>query len=128
MVHEVGHYLGLYHTFEGNCSGMNAATCDSEGDRVCDTPPVAAPNNGCPATMNSCNETPDLPDLLDNYMDYTNEACRASFSDGQVDRMLATINVYRSGLSTPQNHAYTGINCSVGLGAFFTATRLLPLV
>ena len=61
LVHEVGHYLGLYHTFEGGCS-TNLNDCMLDGDRVCDTPTVAAPNFNCVNGTNSCLETPILQD------------------------------------------------------------------
>ena len=125
MVHEAGHYLGLHHTFNGGCAGMNALTCELEGDRVCDTPPVASPNSGCNAN-NSCNESPDLPDHIYNYMDYTNESCLSSFTDGQKDRMHAMISLYRSQLVSSQNHTHTGINCNGGLLAGFTGTNFAP--
>ncbi len=129
LVHEVGHYLGLYHTFNGGCAGMNAATCDTEGDRVCDTPPVAAPNSGCPgAAWNTCNETPDLPDHVNNYMDYTSETCLTSFTDGQESRMHALISLYRSTLVSSANHTHTGIDCNGGLLAGFSASNYAPCV
>lgn len=48
LVHEVGHYLKLYHTFHEGCAGLTAADCATAGDRVCDTPPVKVANTGCP--------------------------------------------------------------------------------
>lgn len=129
LVHEVGHYLGLYHTFNGGCAGMNPATCETEGDRVCDTPPVATPNSGCPGgAWNTCSESPDLPDHVNNYMDYTNELCLNSFTDGQEDRMHALISLYRATLVSGANHIYTGINCNGGLLAGFTASNYAPCV
>ena len=54
LIHEVGHYLNLYHTFEGGCNNNN---CELEGDRVCDTPPDQAKHTGC--VYNSCNTDTD---------------------------------------------------------------------
>jgi hypothetical protein len=64
--HEVGHYLGLYHTFQGGCDGGN---CSGAGDLVCDTPSQASPTSGCPEGRNSCPETGLDP--IHNYMDYS---------------------------------------------------------
>ena len=127
LVHEAGHYLGLYHTFHEGCAGMTAGNCLFQGDRVCDTPPVAAPNSGCPAPgWNTCNESPNLPDDIHNYMDYVHESCMSGFTQGQNDRMLAAIALYRSQLVSSANLVYTGVNCTGGLIADFTANNYTP--
>jgi|GEM_PF-806052 len=127
LVHEAGHYLGLYHTFQDGCMGMTPSTCLFQGDRVCDTPPVAAPNSGCPgAGWNTCNESPNLPDDINNYMDYVHESCMSGFTQGQNDRMLAAIALYRSELVSSANLVYTGVNCTGGLLADFTASNYTP--
>jgi PKD repeat protein len=128
LVHEVGHYLGLYHTFQGGCSNMNNPLCEQTGDKVCDTPPVAVPNSGCPVSANSCNETPNLPDDIHNYMDYVNETCMTGFTPGQVDRMIAAIGMYRSTLVSNDNLFYTGISCTYNLTANFTMDNTSPCV
>lgn len=123
LVHEVGHYLGLYHTFQGGCQGMTAVNCSTDGDKVCDTPPVNAPNSGCPAaSWNTCTETPDLPDDIHNYMDYVSESCMTGFTNGQNDRILAAINLFRFNLVSSSNLVYTGVSCTGGLLADFTAS------
>ena len=128
LVHEVGHYLNLYHTFHNGCSGMNASTCNMQGDRVCDTPPVATNNFGCPpaGSINSCNETPDFPDLVNNHMDYTNDICRTSFTTGQDTRMISAINLFRTTLVSNANLVYTDVQCTGGLLASFSANNNNP--
>ncbi|EJD02508.1 Metalloprotease [Fomitiporia mediterranea MF3/22] len=87
LVHEVGHWTGLYHTFENGC--------DEPGDRVSDTPPEASFASGCPTGRNTCHESPDLPDPIHNYMDYTLDECLTEFTEGQYKRLLEQISVYR---------------------------------
>ncbi|MEM6268170.1 MAG: M43 family zinc metalloprotease [Bacteroidota bacterium] len=107
--HEVGHWLGLFHTFQGGCSGMNASNCDTGGDRVCDTPPTANSNFGCPGTQNTCNESPqDLNDMTVNFMDYGDDACLLMYSFGQKDRMDFFLNGVRSVIWSPANLTATG--------------------
>jgi PKD repeat protein len=103
--HELGHWFGLYHTFNDSC-GIDACT---DGDHVCDTPPVAQPNYGCPGSVNSChNDNPDLNDLPDDYMDYTDDACKSQFTAGQAARAQATLQTLRTPIWSAANLIYTG--------------------
>lgn len=99
--HEIGHWIGLYHTFEGGCTGTSSATCSTGGDRICDTPPTSSANYGCPSIQNTCTETPvDYNDQTMNYMDYADDACMFMFSQGQADVMNAVLNTSRSSIQS----------------------------
>ena len=92
--HEMGHYLGLYHTFEGGCKNDD---CLSDGDRVCDTPPDDSPSYAACNTNSCISDVPDLPDDNTNYMDYS--ACQPPhFTVGQKERMIQALLVSRSQL------------------------------
>lgn len=117
LTHEVGHYLGLHHTFYGGCAGTSPSDCMSAGDEVCDTPALVTPSTGCNNAPNGCTETPtDLPDQVYNHMDYTIEACRVMFTQGQADRMHFYLNGIRASLNTPANLAATGCDGTVSPG------------
>ncbi|OIQ29317.1 MAG: hypothetical protein BM564_06355 [Bacteroidetes bacterium MedPE-SWsnd-G2] len=83
MTHEVGHYLGLYHTFQGGCNGS--------GDFCDDTPATAAPNYGCPSFVDSCSTPSGSFDMVENYMDYTDDACMNLFTNDQKARVINTL-------------------------------------
>lgn len=126
LVHEVGHYLGLYHTFEGGCQ-INQGDCSLDGDRICDTPTVASPNFNCITGTNSCLENPPINDDISNYMDYGNNYCQDHFSLGQINRMINVMNLYRNLLFTNENILYTGVCGSSNLlSATFTIDNYSP--
>ncbi|KAF7502836.1 hypothetical protein GJ744_004991 [Endocarpon pusillum] len=111
-VHEVGHWNGLLHTFQGNSCGPR-----DYGDYVADTPQEATSTSGCPAMKDSCpysGVAPGYngsdggvnpysaqgysgPDPINNFMDYSSDACYTGFTPGQGARMLNIWQIYREG-------------------------------
>jgi len=80
LTHETGHWLGLRHIWgDGSCAE----------DFVADTPPASGPSSGCPVGRVSCGG----PNMVENYMDYSYDACMNIFTQGQKARMLAVMEV-----------------------------------
>ena len=92
LVHEVGHYLGLYHTFES--SGSCPTNSYTTGDLIFDTNTQQAAVSGCPSSSFSCGS----PDPIDNYMGYGNDDCIDRFTAEQANRAVCSLVNYRGQL------------------------------
>ncbi|KAJ5319416.1 hypothetical protein MYU51_017443 [Penicillium brevicompactum] len=90
-IHEIGHWNGLLHTFQGE-----SCSADNPGDYINDTPQQSTPTDGCPAHKDSC---PDVPgqDAVHDFMDYSSDVCYESFTPGQSERMRSMWDSMRAG-------------------------------
>ncbi len=84
--HEIGHWIWLYHTFQNGCS--------PPGDYCDDTPYISGSTFGCPIGSSSCS----TPNMVENYMDYSDDLCMNIFTIDQDDRFDVAINTWRSDL------------------------------
>lgn len=124
LAHEMGHFLGLYHTFEGGCPNGD---CLQQGDRVCDTPPDQATFSSC--AFNSCDTDADAPapnplstdvsDMTENFMDYSPLDCQYRFTQGQGERMVQMCEELRASLL---NSTTCLEPCMEGIFAQFSAS------
>ncbi len=128
--HEVGHYLGLFHTFQSGCG--SASSPYTTGDLISDTAQNSAPNYNCPTSATSCGSA----DPIRNYMNYTQDTCMNQYTAEQANRARCSLDAYRSGLvdgthggsgggtggptALTNGVAQTGLSGSTGSEQFFT--------
>lgn len=119
LVHEVGHYLGLRHIWGDAISFFGEDGCEVD-DGIADTPNSAeSANFVCNFDANTCTEEvgEDFPDMLENYMDYSQDACMNLFTQEQADMMRYVLTELRPGL----------LGGSVGINESRTSTvKLFP--
>jgi hypothetical protein len=109
MTHEVGHWLGLRHIWGDNteCPATNTLT---DKDYCADTPAANAPNYTCNLNANTCAANPGN-DQVQNYMDYTNDACMDTFTADQKARMQTVMSV------SPRRNTLNASTASVATSA-----------
>ena len=120
LTHEIGHCLGLLHTFQGPFfgagTGCHTADCGANGDFCCDTPPAIAAHWSCPPTYNSCNSIPandfytfDAFDQWENYMSYA--PCQNMLSEDQKNVILNNLSniAFLTTLVSLTNQTNTGV-------------------
>ncbi|MCS6935512.1 MAG: M43 family zinc metalloprotease [Chitinophagales bacterium] len=107
ITHEVGHWLGLLHTW-----GLGPG-CGDQGDFVQDTPDQDDANFNCPNFPKvSCASSAPNGDMFMNYMDYTTDACRNMFTLGQLNNMMGIINGFRNSLNSAATQCFYNVDVS----------------
>jgi PKD repeat protein len=142
LTHEMGHCLGLYHTFQSGCGSR----CDNSGDDICDTPPsqtatwscnhnqntcstdensdkinVVLDNNGDTLRIDTISLDQDYPDQVENYMSY--DACQNMFTRGQVNVMIENTQFHSRLISMTSEDNLDETGVSDLYRAEFTANR-----
>ena len=125
LTHEIGHYLGLFHTFQGEIfqDGCGNSDCYGSGDFICDTNPQQYPHYGCSLGTSSCGSV----DPIQNYMGYSDDLCKNNFTPEQILRMRYALVHYRPLLYSIDtdcpadldgNGAVDGADLAIVLGAW----------
>jgi len=129
LIHEVGHYLGLFHTFQGECTaGTDSLTCGAQGDYCCDTRPTKQTYT-CPVpSANQCLNLPyygQQPDNYENYMAYADEPCLDNFTPDQISVMHSQLSNDRRKLVAANNVNDLALSCCLSVSWFNVENGLL---
>jgi PKD repeat protein len=112
LVHEVGHFLTLYHTFEFGCT---------PGDEVADTRPCSTAVYTCNDNELDCNGNLRM---IHNHMDYPDDPCRYQFTPGQGTRMYKAVETFRKGMVAEETLIALQINCvTLSASSSFNASK-----
>ena len=116
--HEVGHYFGMRHIW-GDGGGIFGGSSCNEDDGIADTPNQGAQSsNNCDTTLNTCvDPVGDMPDLIENHMDYSDETCKNMWTQMQADFIRNVLENERSGLlsGAQTSNLFNSFNCKVYL-------------
>jgi hypothetical protein len=124
-VHEVGHYLGLRHIW-GDGGGLLGGNSCGEDDGMSDTPNQGTQSpGGCNKSANTCTDTMnDLPDMVENYMDYSGEKCQNTFTKEQVAMMRSVLKNQRK-LLTTSSHTVLNNKIKIWPNPFYTNLQIM---
>jgi len=100
LIHETGHWCGLFHTFTksinqgsySNCEdALNESNCELQGDKVCDTPAT-------PVDFSCSDACDEIDEVDESWMSYAPDNCQYLFTPGQINRMHSQLESYRQGV------------------------------
>ena len=120
LAHEMGHYLGLFHPFEGGCIGLDSTDCATKGDMCCDVPAVVSDIEGGCNGNNTCFESynNNPRDQKENYMDYSSPSCKHKFTADQAEVMYTALEGVRASLWQPATVNSTALSCCINSALF----------
>ena len=121
LTHEIGHYLGLDHTWGSTNDNYLDENCDYD-DGISDTPNTIGSNQNCNTNQNTCGSL----DNVHNFMDYS--SCAIMYSEGQKSRMRSVLQTGQSWQAAPRNNLHTEQNLiATGTDENFIVTACTPI-
>lgn len=120
--HEIGHWLGLKHLW--GLDGQDGCNANDDDD-VSDTPLQGASTAGCPLNQTSCGSK----DNIQNFMDYSDDACMTMFTQGQVEKMHYTLNNIRTNFTVSNSlNTDLAINSVSNVSGLLCGSTIFPII